>query len=139
MSVFSAAEDFSCNTLEAVPGLLGKLSYLGSLKGGNGRYQHWGLERKYGESAAQKSMRNAHREIVLRILRTPTRDLLKEVEFAANRDGVSMMDYVSRLAADAEHLMPMGATDACQSHFRIILRSLLSLAQGCRDASLQAS
>lgn len=139
MSVFSVAEDFSCNTLEAVPGLLGKLNYVAGLKGPDGRCQHWGLERKYGESAAQKAMHNAHRELVFHVLRMPLRDLVKEAQFAADRDGVSVEEYVSRLAADAERLLPSGSTDAFQGHFRIVLRSLLSLAQGYKDANRRVS
>src|SRR5712691_4298022 len=43
MRLKSALEDFEANTLGAVPGLLGRLSYVGRLHDGKGTYDHWGL------------------------------------------------------------------------------------------------
>ena len=139
MSVFSAAEDFSCNTLGAVPGLLGKLSYVSGLKGADGEYRHWGLEQKYGESAARKAMKDAHCDLAFGLLRMPLRELVEEAESAANRDGISAMEYASRLAAETERLLPAGATGVFANHFKITLQSLSSLARGCTGASRQAS
>ena len=70
MRLKSAIEDFEANTLGAVPGLLGRLSYVGRLRDGNatgnGRYEHWGLAKVYGDDAAQFAIRASHRALALR-------------------------------------------------------------------------
>ncbi len=139
MSLFSVADDFSCNTLGAVPGLWGKLRYVSSLKQSEGHYEHWGLTRKYGTNAVQSAIFDAHRELIFQVLRMPLRQLLAETEKAANRDDVSIKEFVSRLAAEFESLMPTRVGGGSQRHFMTVLQSLSSLVQGYTDASRQAS
>ncbi len=139
MSIFSVTEDFSCNTLGAIPGLLGKLSYVSRLKGADGEYRHWGLEKKYGEIAARKAMQDAQCDLAFRVLRLPMRELIGELESAASRDGISVLEYASRLAVETDRLLPEGASGAFENHFKIVLQSLLCLARGCTGANRQAS
>jgi hypothetical protein len=47
MRLKSVLEDFEANTLRVVPGLLGRLFYVGRLHDGHGGYDHWGLAKVY--------------------------------------------------------------------------------------------
>ncbi len=79
MRLKSALEDFEINTLGAVPGLLGRLSYVSRLDDGNGRYDHWGLARVYGDAAAQGAIRASHRVLLYEVLKKPLAVLLEDV------------------------------------------------------------
>jgi hypothetical protein len=58
--MFTAREDFEQNTLNSVPGTLGKLEYLAQLREENGRYFHWGLARLHGDEAAGATLEQVH-------------------------------------------------------------------------------
>jgi hypothetical protein len=140
MSVLSAGEDFSCNTLEAVRGSWTKLRYIASLKQPDGSYQHWGLTRKYGEAAAQTAIREAHGQLLAEILRKPLQELRDEaIKEAALCGAASPNEFVSSLMANREALMVSPCTSASVRHFTTILECLESLVPACRDANLQAS
>jgi hypothetical protein len=139
MSLLSAADDFSCNTLSTVPGLWGKLQYVSGLRQAEGHYEHWGLTRSYGRDAVQSAILDAHRELVFQVLRTPLCQLLEETERAANQNDVSLKNFVERLAADTGALLPLGLGGGSLRHFTTVLESLSSLAQGCTGANRQAS
>ena len=79
MRLRSAFEDFQNNTLAVIPGLLGKLSYIGELHDSDGAYHHWGLEKVYGKDIARGAIRASHRTLLSNILKTPLRVLLDEV------------------------------------------------------------
>ena len=55
MSLKSALQDIKETTLSAVSGLLGKLAYLASLRGGQGRYEHWGMESIHGPESSERA------------------------------------------------------------------------------------
>jgi hypothetical protein len=139
MSVFSAAEDFSLNTLGPISGLWGKLRYVASLRQGDGRYEHWGLARKYGEGVAQQAIVEAHRELALGVLRAPLRALLRETAQAAEQCAVTLQEYVALLSGDGDALFPADFRGGSAKHFMTVLESLSYLAPICKDASLQAS
>lgn len=139
MSVFSVAEDFSYYTLKAVPGLWGKVRYVSGLRQQDGRYEHWGLARKYGTDAAQSAIVDAHHSLLMQVLRMPLVELLKETEEAASQENISFNDYVRQLAAEGEGLLPASVPEITARHFMTVLQSLSSLAQGCMGANLQAS
>ncbi len=139
MNLLSAAEDFSCNTLAAVPGVWGKLRYISGLKHAEGGYEHWGMTRKYGRNAVQGAISNAHRELILEVLRTPLRHLLEETEKAANRDDISPKEYVNQLAANVGVLLPPQIGGESVRHFTTVLESLSSLVRGYTGASRRVS
>ena len=66
MRLKSAIEDFEANTLEAVSGSLGRLSYVGSLHDGEGGYEHWGLAKVHGREAARRAIGHSHRALCRR-------------------------------------------------------------------------
>ncbi len=139
MSLFSAAEDFSLNTVSAIPGVWGKLRYVASLRQADGRYEHWGLARKYSENAAQQAILDVHRELALRILRTSVRSLLEETATAAEQGEVPLPEFVALLSRDADVLLPWDFRGGSAKHFMTVLESLSYLAPTYKDASRQAS
>ncbi len=139
MSLFSVDDDFVRNTLNAVPGVWGKLRYLSSLRRPEGQYEHWGLIRRYGENAVQSAILDAHRKAMFQVLRTPLPELLEETKEAANQNEVSLREYVDRLAAESGVLLPLRTGAGSVRHFMTVLQSLSYLAQGYMDANRQAS
>jgi len=74
MSLKSALQDIKETTLSAVSGMLGKLTYLASLRAGQGRYEHWGMETVHGLESAERALRQARRSCLIRMsitLRSP--------------------------------------------------------------------
>jgi hypothetical protein len=140
MSIFSVDEDFVRNTLDAIPGLWGKLRYVSSLrKGDDGRYEHWGLMRKYGENAAEKSIRGIHRELALRILRMPLRELMKETAGGAAQSEIPLREFVTRLIAEQNLLLPNDLGGGSARHFTTVVEALSCLTQPDRGANRQVS
>ena len=61
MTLKSALQDVKETTLAAVAGLLGKLAYLASLRGAQGRYEHWGLEAVHGPESSERALKDGPR------------------------------------------------------------------------------
>lgn len=139
MSIFSVEEDFSRNTLAAVPTLWGRLHYVSSLLQQDGRYEHWGLARKFGQEAAERAIRSAHRELMFEVLRTPIRELVSETKKAAGHFGFSEKEFVEMLAARVDSLMPQEIVGGPARHFRTVLTGISFLVQDCTGANRQAS
>ncbi len=133
MRLKSALEDFEVNTLAAVPGLLGKLSYLGHLHDGEGAYQHWGLEKVYGKDAARGAITTCHRALVARILKTPLPVLLEDVGRSSANRHLATRDFLSSL--QAPHSLPKSPPPAAQVHFNSVLHALLALAERRNSAN----
>ena len=76
MTLKSALQDVKETTLAAVSGLLGKLTYLASLRRAEGRYKHWGMELVHGPESSERALKAAHAEIVAGVLRAPLRSLV---------------------------------------------------------------
>src|ERR1700690_2475799 len=65
-------EDFSSQTLAAIPSDFGRLYYVSSLKDSStGRYEHDGLMSLYSDNAVQAALSHCHEELFSRILETP--------------------------------------------------------------------
>ena len=112
MSLKSAFEDLSQNTLRALADCLKRLEYLGSLRKLRGGYWHWGFSKLHGEAAAKKAFREAHRAAVSEVLRTPLRTLLQNAESSSRNAGVDPEGYLENLGK--AELLPddPGARDA---------------------------
>ena len=80
MSLKSALQDIKETTLSAVSGLLGKLAYLASLRGGQGRYEHWGMESIHGPESSERALRQAHMNCKLRKANEEIEHLAKVAE-----------------------------------------------------------
>jgi hypothetical protein len=68
-------EDFSSQTLAAIPTDFGRLYYVSSLKDTQrDRYRHDGLASLYPDTAVQAALAHCHEELFSKILETPLKD-----------------------------------------------------------------
>jgi hypothetical protein len=118
------AEDFRKYTLEALPTLVEKLAYVGSLQNEEGRYNHWGLSRIFGDQRAQKAIRSVHSELALEVLRAPVRDLCQEYCVAAVETRQPELLNPDSLQLKA----PASDDELLSAHLRLIQKSLVAVA-----------
>jgi len=139
MRLKSAREDFEANTLGAVPGLLGRLSYVGGLhdgKGtGNGRYEHWGLTRVYGDDAAQSAIRASHRVLLSEVLKKPLAVLLNDVPASCANEHLTEKEFLASLTQS----LPKPLSPAALAHLRSVLSALSALLESRNNASLRGA
>ena len=135
MRLRSALEDFEANTLAAVPGLLGKLHYLGTLHDGDGAYNHWGLEKVYGKDSAGSAITTCHRALLSRILKTPLSVLLDDVGASSPNCQLANGEFLCLLKSP--HSLPKSPPPASQIHFRSVLHALSALAESGNNANRQ--
>jgi hypothetical protein len=127
MSLKSALQDIKETTLSAVSGLLGKLAYLASLRG-QGRYEHWGMESIHGPESSERALRQAHMEVITRVLRTPLPSLLEDLNESSEGSGIAGSEYVERMRGRLQDLLPEGRQNTTVStHLNSILVALSSL------------
>ena len=107
MSLYSALEDLHETTLRAFAGCLNKLEYLAGLRK-DGGYEHWGLSRVYGDSAARKALARAHRSLLSKVLAMPIRKLAEDAKQSSKVAGIPADAYVERLASASPDLLPQG-------------------------------
>ncbi|MCL6565998.1 MAG: hypothetical protein K6U09_06200 [Acidobacteriia bacterium] len=73
-------EDFTEQTLAALPGDLARLLHVASLRDlSSGRYKHAGLSVRYGDEAVQQALAFCHEQLFLRILEMPLEQLEREL------------------------------------------------------------
>lgn len=128
MSLKSALQDIKETTLSAVAGSLGKLFYLASLRQGQGRYQHWGMEAVHGVESSERALRQAHAELVARVLRTPLAVLQEDLKISSCGSGIAAGDYVEQMRGHFNDLLPGGRQNSPTSnHLSSVLLALSSL------------
>src|SRR6266852_8642352 len=108
MTLKSALEDVLGTTLAAVAGVVGKIEYLASLRdlAASGAYSHWGLSRAYGEQAAQQALAEAHRQLFLKLLRTPVCALRDDVMLSSGALQMTASEYMERFRSQLPALLP---------------------------------
>ena len=133
MRLKSALEDFERNTLSAVPGLLGRLSYVGRLQDGNGTYDHWGLAKVYGYDAAQCAIGRSHRILLSEVLKKPLAVLLKDVPTSSSNEHLTEREFLASLALAERAPKPLSR--AAQAHLRSVLSALSALVESRNGAN----
>jgi hypothetical protein len=133
MRLKSALEDFETTTLGAVPGLLGRLSYVGRLRSGDGTYDHWGLSKVYGYDAAQCAIRKSHRMLLCEVLKKPLPVLLKDVLTSCSNEHLTETEFLSSLRL--AHPPPKPLSPAALAHLRSVLSALSALVESRNDAN----
>jgi len=123
MRLKSALDDFAANTLGAIPGLLGRLSYVGRLHDGKGTYSHWGLAKVYGDDTAQCAIRASHRELLSQVLKKPLAVLLKDVRASCTNQHLTEEEFLASLARSG----PKPLSPAANAHLRAVLSALSAL------------
>jgi len=135
MRLKSAFEDFEANTLGAVHGLLGRLSYVGGLHAGDGTYAHWGLAKVYGDEAAKCAIRASHRVLVSEVLKRPLAVLLNDVPVSCLNQRLTAAEFLASLT----HCPPRQFSPAARAHLRSVLSALSALLESPNNASLRAA
>lgn len=135
MRLKSALEDFEANTLVAVPGLLGRLSYVAGLRDGNGTYEHWGLAKVYGDEAATCAIRASHRELLSKALKKPLAVLLNDVPAPCSKGHLTEEEFLASLS----DCPPKPVSPAARAHLRAVLSALSALVESRNNANLQAA
>jgi hypothetical protein len=133
----SAVEDFEGRTLNAVPGLLGKLRYVALLHNNRGTYSHWGLEKVYGSGSAEKAIRSSQGALIARILKTPLRVLADDLQHSAAGAQITDFELLSSLDRPGGKGLPAQRFNASEKHFRSVLHTLSVLVQSRPLASRQ--
>ena len=128
MPLKSALQDVKETTLRAVSGLLGKLAYLASLRHGNRRYEHWGMEVVHGAESSERAIRTAHGEVVASVLRTPLATLADDLKESSRGSGIAAAAYVEELRENFDNLLPDGRQNTpVSTHLSSVLQALSSL------------
>lgn len=133
MRLKSALEDFEANTLGALPGPLGRLSYVGQLHDGNGAYDHWGLAQIYGAEAAQRALRASHRGALSDVLRKPLATLLQDLIASCSSQELTERDFLSGVANTA----PKPLSSAARAHLASVVSALSALAENQNTPNFQ--
>lgn len=140
MTLKSALQDFKETTLAAVSGLLGKLSYLASLRRAPGRYEHWGMESVHGAESSERALKTAHAEVVAGVLRAPLRSLADDLEESSEKSGVKAQVFVDEMKNRFEDLVPGERNDSpTASHLNSVLVALSSLQKNRARATRSTS
>jgi hypothetical protein len=129
MKLISALDDLRHTTLCAFAGALRKLEYLAGLQTAEKKHSHWGLERVYGASTAEKTLNQEHQAIFGEILATPLRALSQEAEDACKVDGVEVEPYLEKLHTRAGSFVPPQPGAGSTRHFNSVLQALAALAR----------
>jgi len=128
MTLRSALQDVKETTLAAISGLLAKLAYLASLRRGQGRYAHWGMELIHGPESSGRALKTAHTEIVAGVLRAPLASLLPDLDESSRESGVAPRVYVEGMRERFEDLLPGERSDSpTATHLNSVLLALSSL------------
>jgi hypothetical protein len=128
MSLKSALQDIKETTLSAVSGVLGRLAYMASLRGEHGHYEHWGMETVHGTEQSARALRQAHVEVLAKVLRTPLATLLEDLKDSCKGSGIPTLDYVEQMKGRFPDLLPEGRQNSpASSHLNSVLVALSSL------------
>jgi hypothetical protein len=139
MTLKSALQDVKQTTLSAISGLLGKLSYLASLRR-HGRYEHWGMQIVHGEESSERALKTAHAEVVARVLQTPLGVLAEDLEESSRGSGVAPQAYVEEMREHFDALLPGDRQDTpASTHLNSVLLALSSLEQNRGRATRSTS
>ena len=128
MTLKSALRDVKETTLAAVTGMLGKLTYLASLRRGQGRYAHWGMELVHGPESSERALKSAHTEVVTGVLRAPLAVLVEDLEESSRANRTAPQAYAEQMRNQFEDLLPGERQDSpTASHLSSVLVALSSL------------
>lgn len=130
MTLKSALQDVRETTLAAVSGLLGKLSYLASLRGRHGGYQHWGIARVYGPEAAERALKTVHGEVLASVLRAPLASLTEDLAETSRSRGLPPQTCVEEMRGNFNDLILGEGKDLPKTtHLNSVLTALSFLAK----------
>jgi len=140
VKILSATEDFERVSLAAFARVLEKLAYLAGLQDKDGRYQHWGMAKSYGQEAASKTIAEAHGRAFAEYLRAPLHKLAEEVVTLAHQEGIPGEAYVQRLEQNARVKGPPEVKKGAPAkHSAAVILALKKIARAGRSAGRQSA
>jgi hypothetical protein len=111
--------DFVGNTLSSIDSNWGKLVYMNELRRtGGGRYAHWGMTYYYGEERAQRTMSDAHYQLVRTLLTLRVSEVIAELRLFADLKGISMQEGFREMSDEWVQLVPE-LTPAEHQHIKV--------------------
>jgi hypothetical protein len=123
--ISAARRDFECYTLMGVPTLIGKLAYLDELRADAAeRYEHWGLERRFGLAPVHHALEDVHSLLARELLSCRLHGLLQDLTSLPLRDEVPERQR-SPLRDGLK--APSRLSHAESTHFQLTLDTLRSL------------
>lgn len=126
--LMSAEEDFSVNTLSALPRTLSRLRYLAGLRQDDGEYFHWGMARVHGETSANVAIAQAHSQVFRELLRKPVSSLWDELCMIALEEDSDVQTLINTLLERKKLLAPAETLGGSTLHLSSILTGLSFLA-----------
>lgn len=117
----SPFEDFMRRSVSVLQGVWSRLNYIRELRDSDGRYEHWGLSRIYGNDAAEKMIADVHSELYLQLLRIPLSELLEQLELSAEDAGCSAVQLSEQLYRDRRRITPQELRGGAPEHMRSVL------------------
>jgi len=139
MTLKSALQDLRETTLAAISGLLGKLSYLASLRRREGGYLHWGLSLVHGEESSERALKAAQTEALSNVLRTPISELVEDLRESNRNSDKTAEGYVENMREQFTELLPSADDAASAAHLNSVLIALSSLEKAQRPATPSTS
>ena len=140
MSLKSALQDIKETTLSAVSGALGKLAYMASLRGERGQYEHWGMGLVHGAESAERAFRQAHAEVLAKVLRTPLAALVDDLKESCRDTEIAGFEYVEQMKGRFPDLLPEGRQNsAAAAHLNSVLVARSSLEKNRERATRSPS
>jgi hypothetical protein len=139
MTLKSALQDLRETTLAAISGLLGKLSYLASLRRREGGYLHWGLSLVHGEESSERALRAAQTEALSNVLRTPISELVEDLRESNRNSDKTAEGYVENMREQFTELLPSADDAASAAHLNSVLIALSSLEKAQKAATPSTS
>lgn len=123
-------QDFTLNSLAAMPGPFARLIYVASLRDlSSGRYEHQGLAALYPEEAVQQALELCHEQIFERILEMPLEKQLEDLRncLAAMEGGLPAVVSHWRQLEPYRVFLPENAPGYLKDLFFSNLRALLEI------------
>ena len=139
MTLKSALQDLRETTLAAISGLLGKLSYLASLRRREGGYLHWGLSLVHGEESSERALKAAQTEALSNVLRTPISELVEDLRESSRNSDKTAEGYVESMREQFSELLPSAEDTPSAAHLNSVLIALSSLEKAQKPATPSTS
>ena len=120
MPLRKPTEDFLRGSIHPLVGKFVRLCYFSEVRDSESEYQHWGLERTYGEAAAKKAMAEAHSLVWADLMQSTIQDL--EVDFRASLDESQRSELTHNV-----RLIPHNDCGALPRHFHFLVQTINQL------------
>ncbi len=127
MPLLSAVEDFVQRSLSALPTVWEKLDFVRGLRGPDGHYRHWGLERTFDEKSADSAIAEAHSGLCEELTSVRLAELWLSASQAALREHQDVTEFLKNL--DSAETLPPYLHGVAPEHVRFVVTNLSRVAR----------